>query len=301
LTPANKDHFEQIGAAPFFSGDLTGALRKAVNENAMTPAVAASSARQVRDDRQAFIQTLERLRDGLAGVGIEPDDLNDGEADISFLIPRELFDNQLNGLSKEFAVIDRIVRIFSEAATGRPEQATLKSLSTTDPVVTLGVTIATIAMIGRSITWLLETWKKTLEIRELRNKSKEIGLTDKELKVFDDKIKGLVDKAVADRVSQVLTVSELDSARKNELAKGLDWSLRSLLSRIERGMSVEIRMIPRYPSDPDEGDGEGTESAHYSDIEEITNELVFPKPSGEPVLALPGAPPSIDDAPGAGT
>lgn len=291
LTPASRDHFLNIGAGPFFSGALIDDLRDAVVQNAMTPAVAAETARLIRDARHNFVQTLEKIRDGLSGVGVEADDLEEGQADIAFLIPRDLFKNHLGGLSKELAVIDKIVRFFSEAATGQAEESSLKTISTTDPVITLGVSIATIAMIGRSITWLLDTWKKSLEIKDLREKSKSVGLTEKELKVFDDKIEKLVNKAVSERIKAMLAEAPVDQLRKNELEKGLDWSLRALLARIERGMSVEIRLIPPQPPSEEDAEEEVPVNPHFENMQQIARDLVFPKPSGEPVIALPGAPP----------
>lgn len=290
LTPAVREHFIDIGAWRYFSDELHTELGADISTNAMTPAVAAASARRVRDGRQKFLDTLRQTRDGLAGLGIQPDDLEEGDADIAFLIPRDLFHNHLGGLSKEFSVLDKIVRIYSEAVTGSVEEADVKTISTTDPVITLAVSLLTIQAIGKSVTWLLDTWKKSLEIKSLRQQAKDAGFNDKELKVFDDKIERAVNAAITEKVGDILAASPVEQARKNELEKGLDWSLRALLSRIERGMSVEIRLLPpaRVAEDEDVPD-----SQPYAEVQEIARQLVFPKPTGEPVLSLPEQPPEI--------
>lgn len=289
LTPALQQHFVDIGAWRYFSDEMSLEIAISIASNAMSPSVAAESARQLRDERQRFLDTLDQAKKGLTGLGIKIDDLDEGEADIAFLIPRDIFQNHIGGLSKEFGIIDRIVRIFSEAATGSAEEADVKTIATTDPVVTLAISLVTIQVIGKSITWLLDTWKKSLEIKQLREQAKIAGFNDKELKVFDDKIERAVNAAISERVKEILASSPAEQSRKNELEKGLDWSMRALLSRIERGMSVEIRLLPPAPKDELE-EKQGTPK-NYAEVEEIARQLVFPQPTGEPVLALPEPPP----------
>lgn len=288
LTPAEQENFAEISAAPYFSGEMIDQIRSVIAENAMTPAVAVKQVRGLRDRRRGYINSLSSLLQGLEDIGIEADEPPDGEADISFVVPREIFHNNIQGLAKELSVIDRVIKAFSEAATGTPENATLRTLATSDPLITVALGFLVITQIGKSVSWLLDTWKKALEIKELRQKTKDSGgFTEKELKIFDDKIEKIVQAKISERVDQILKESKADAGRRNELRTALQWAHEALLSRIERGLSIEIRLL----SPPGLADGEEPEGAQTPEAEmvrAIARTLTFPAPSGDPVLALPG-------------
>ena len=73
-----------------------------------------------------------------------------------------------------------------------------------------------------------------------------------------------------------------DPARANELHNGLTWALNSLMVKIEQGMTVEIRALPR-PAEP--GAEPELETA-FAEINETAKRLEFPKLSGMRVLSL---------------
>jgi len=65
-------------------------------------------------------------------------------------------------------------------------------------------------------------------------------------------------------------------------------SLESMLARIERGMTVEIRFLP--PVTKTGADGTTTaEPAAFDSLDKIIPQLVFPETAENPVLPLPHA------------
>lgn len=71
-----------------------------------------------------------------------------------------------------------------------------------------------------------------------------------------------------------------EKERKNELESAFNIYLRQLLERIERSMTIEIRLLKAPEGSEDATEEEKVEFASISET------LSFPKPSGDPVLAL---------------
>jgi hypothetical protein len=211
-------------------------------------------------------------------LGIKADTLEPGDAEIGFLIPRSLFRNDLDGFIRELSTIIQIIRAFSELATGHVEIAKVHEISSSDPLLFFSLSPETIAAIGGAITWGLDTLKKTMEIRELKNKTVKVqGVrVDDVTSLLDTKIKELVEKRTAEQVEKLLSNIVDDDGRKHEQREHISWALEALLARVERGMTVEIRLLA--PPGAGVGDEQtSTPPQPYTDLEKIIPQLVFPK------------------------
>jgi hypothetical protein len=73
----------------------------------------------------------------------------------------------------------------------------------------------------------------------------------------------------------------------------LDWALDSVLTRVDRGMGIEIRFLPP-PAAPTEAPLE--EGHAMAELVQLQSQLVFPRRTHEPARQLPpGEPPHSDD------
>lgn len=292
--PAQVKLLEEIGAARYFTDNLADEIAGWVSENVATPAVAQERVAALIAERDAFVTQLKQLRENLTSLGIEVSGLEEGQAEIGFLIPRDLFNNEFEHLLSELNVIKRVIRAFSEAATGSVEQVEVRQISTSDPLFFFGLSPATIAMIGAAITWALHTWKQVEEIRQVRAQTAKIEMLkdDPIEKLFEDRIKQHVASSVAAHTAEILKEIKDQKGRKNEQEAQLTWALESIISRVERGMTVEIRMLP--PPKPKVAEGEEPPPPPppvFEDLGRISGELVFPKIEGAPVLELPPSDP----------
>ena len=140
--------------------------------------------------------------------------------------------------------------------------------------------------VAGSITWLLNTWKQALEIKDLRLKAKNAGFEEDELKIFEDKVDKLVAESIDERIEQI--VGERKDARANELRNGLSYAHRALLARIERGMTVEVRFLPPQVADSEEEQpGETEVQETYTALAAYAQAMEFPEITEEPILKLP--------------
>lgn len=291
--PAQIELLDEIGATPYFLDDLASDISSWISENVATPAVAQERLRALIDEREAYLTQIRQLQTSLSSIGIKVINLNPGEAEIGFLLPRDLFENDFSHLIKELDVIRKIMRTFSEVATGSAEPIEVRQISTSDPLFFFGLDPATIALIGGAITWALHTWKQVEEIRQLRAKTSEIeSLKGSAIeKKFDEHIHLEVQKAVDHKTAELLKGVANNGGRKNEQETQIRWALESIISRVERGMKVEIRLLP--PPKPKVAEGEEPPQSPpvYDDLSTISKQLVFPALEGEPLLALPPSDP----------
>jgi hypothetical protein len=291
FSPAEVELMGEIGARPHFATNLFDEISTSIQQNAVTPAVVVTTISTIRDERNAYIGVLKALQQSLVTLGIKASTLQAGEAELSILLPRSLFDNRFDELIDELGEIDKIFRIFSEIATGHVEPVKVRQISTTDPVFGFGMAVATIGLIGKSITWALDTWERVEKIRKLRRDAQGTFTPEEIEQIFEARIKKTIEEQVTVRVAELLNVGKEDVGRKQELRNGLEWALNSILYRIERGMTVEVRFLP--PAAPSEGGSPIEEAtvANFTVLSEVAPQMRFPPPQPDPILQLPAPPP----------
>ena len=284
--PAQVKLLEEIGADKFFTTNLPAQISAWIKENPMTPAVTQQKIAKLAGDRSAFIEDITQVRDRLKKLKIEAVNLPAGTAEIGFLIPRDLFHNQFDELIKELGALNYIMRAISEVATGKTQPIEVRQISTTDPQFFFGLDAPTIVTLGAIVTWALAQWKQVEEIRKLRSEtSKNDAFTEKEIKeFFDAKIEKNIREAIDAKATELLDTSQgTHSPQKHtEIA----WAIESVLARVERGVTVEIRFVP--PATNADADGPPDPNVpQFSEIEKTAKALVFPEPDRTPILQLP--------------
>jgi len=284
--PAFAAYGEALGAIPYFGPGMPIQIAQAITDNAMTPTVARDILSDLRDRRASYLEQLHQLVSAMTKLGIAGDEVVPGEAQIGFRIPRTIFDNEFAGWIAELNEIKRIVRPFAELATGGDAPIGLGEVSSSNPIVFLIATAPVIALISTAVSWSLDQWKKVEEIKKIRAETARLsadnsGALDDMIAQFDAKIATTIEAAIAAHATQLVNPGA-GPGRDNELVNAVTYSLKSLMARIERGMTVELKFLP-YEEAPD------PESAQAMDqIASIVPQLVFSAPSPAPVLALPG-------------
>lgn len=291
LTPAQLVRIREIGAETYFDENITETVKEWISENAATPATALSKLQDFVAQRQEYLTKIEALREHLVSLGFEVSELKEGQAEIGFMLPRDLFKNNLNGLTAELQSLERTIRVFSEVFTGSIEEVEIRQISTSDPIFFFGLSVPVIVGIGKTITWALDSWKKVEEIRYLRAKTAAVKETDakKLLEEFDSLIIKSIDDAVQSNLTELLKEVK-DKGRRNELKSSIEKALQDVLARVERGMTVEIKFISPLTETTEEGKEPSPPPKEFQTLEHISSELVFPEFTGEPISCLPPPP-----------
>ena len=175
LTPSQISSITDIGGGEFFDPNISIKIREAISANAMTPSVARDFVADIAKRRAAFLATCEKTSSGLQSLGVKHDRLSPGHADIAFLIPRDIFNNNLEKFANELRFINRLVRDFTEASTGTVGIVELEKLSSSIPTVAIGAGIEIVAKIADVISKFLGAWQKIEEIRDVKQRLSKIG------------------------------------------------------------------------------------------------------------------------------
>ncbi len=252
----------------------------------ITPAAVHQRVSQLVGERQNYLDTIRNLQGCLQAIGITAPVPQPGEAEIGFKIPRPLFENILDGLLRELREERFIIRCFSEAATGSAESIVVRQISTSSPLFFFCLTAMTVASLAKAARWALDTWKAVEEIRHLRAQTQQIRMpreTDiREL--FEKAINEKIETAIDGKVKELLP--NQDEPRHKELANHLSIALRSMLARIERGLSIEIRYVPTLPSESVAASSDKAASA-FAALGDTVPTLIFPPATADPILKLP--------------
>lgn len=288
LTPADLEAIGEMSALPYFSSSLPLGIQSLMASAGVVPGVVRDRVVQLQAERVEFLSRLEELRRSLRALGVaglpQPPGVEAG-----FHIPRALFNNTLDGLGKEFEQITKIIAVFAELATGSVEPLEVRQISTTDPLVIVGLVTPAAIAFSKAVDWVLETINKVLELKELYNKNKSAGVPDVVLEGMKGHIADTVEKALADHGKALVESYPIeDQARKNELDNHVSWAMSQLFAKVEQGMTVELRLLPPPPTEGETPQDAEVRAQTYADLAAIAKRLDFPKLSGEPLLALNG-------------
>lgn len=291
LSPGDRDRLSEIFTIKEFSQEIITEIAEAITENAATPAVLRDAVTKIAADRAKELANFQSLLNQLTYYHLTPEENGDDEAQVGFKLPREIFSNNFSSLIDELNFLKRFIRLVAEAEGGDPEGIEVGTISTTDPVFWLVVAYGVAKSIGSATTWCLDTWKKIEDIRNVRAQTAKLAaFKPEEIEaIFGAKIKEQVDKAIEKKVAE-MTVSIEDKARKNEVKNGLRPALRQFLARVERGLTVDIRYLPRPAEKGDSDESLAEVSQKKTEIQEVASKLVFQRPEGEPILELEGPP-----------
>ncbi|MBS7792458.1 hypothetical protein KTR66_20870 [Roseococcus sp. SDR] len=299
LGPEDRKAFAELRGAEFLLNDLAEMVDGVVQANAATLQVAANELAPFIQRRADFLTGLDALSRHLRELGLEEPPLEAGEAELGIRLPRTVFSNSLDGLQQELKTINRIIRAVSEAVSGSPDTAEVRRISTSDPLFTLGLPLATILAIGKLVTWGLGVWKQVEDIRLVRAQTRKLdiensaALAEMYEKAIEKKVNGLVEA----KVREMLGVRYEEAGRAQEQRTDLTQVLGILLDQLQKGITIEVRL---GPPPPEQADGEREDEqgrvrkANYAELAEVRQKLLFPTFSDEPLKFL--AKPANDDA-----
>jgi hypothetical protein len=287
LSAADVARLDELGASNLFPNDLYAKITEHFNANVATPSVTMTHVQQKLGQRSDILDGFRSVVGVAEGQQWNVESGAEGDAEVGFTIPREIFENKLKGLTKEMEWVNRFISSVTEASTGQHEEFEVSRLSTSNPTVYIATTCLVAITFGKLVTWALDTWKSVEEIRHLRAQTSQVvAFKPEEIESFyGEKIKQQVKEKIEEQATALVSGMQ-DAHRKNELHSGLSILLEQFLQRVERGMTVDIRLIGNRNADEDTPDEE-VEVAR-AELNEIASALIFPSPSEVPVLQLTG-------------
>jgi hypothetical protein len=286
FSPAWKQLLSEMGGTPFFGLSLKAAVEEIFQRNQITPAVALTELQQLSKRLNAFQQALDQILSAFKQFRIGNEKLEPGECEIGMLIPREAVDNSLNGFAQELKELIFVLNTFSEVATGKPDELSIKTISSSDLTVYLNAHAPFAACLAVAIERIVALYKQLLEIKKIRGELLKQGVPDKQTAGIEEYANNAMENGI-----ETLTVEILekyhpgkDGHRKNELANALRVSLNRIANRVDRGYNIEVRVEPLKAA-PDTEAGKKT-AEQIEVIQAASRNMQFMKLEGTPILKL---------------
>lgn len=295
FSPAWHEALDEMGIADLVGERFRETIEAIFERNEITPSAAADELDPIVARITLLQGALENVRGAFEFLDIGGEDLEPGEVEIGFVIPREAVKEDLELLGKEFIKLQQILGPFAEIATGSREAVRVRTISSSSFAAFLESAPATAAIVATAVERLIAAYKNVLDIRLSRQKLKEAGASDKTLKSATTDAEAAMGKAIGKLVTELLTeAKDAEPSRRNELRVELKVSLNGLANRIDKGYSVDVR-VGELPPPPDEDDPEAKpESKEQQERRKIVEQvqakqesLRFTNLTGEPILSLP--------------
>lgn len=278
ITPSQAEAIKGMGGGDFFDPAMAEKVEKSVQNNAMTPSVPKDFVQNLATQRAAFLANVRGAKQSLEKLGISDSVKTPGGADVSFLIPRQIFENQLGLFAKELIFISRLVQDFTEARTNNPEPVILEQLSSSVPTIALVAALPALDYLGTVINKYLDAWKKIEEIRQMRAKLESMALASKSaLDELTNEVTTTINEVVEESTTLVMKDYKGD---RGDLTNAVRSDIRRLFGQIERGLTVEFHVDPQGANED--------QKKLIEQIAAIAKDLKFPEITGAPLLLKSG-------------
>jgi len=286
--PTWKQALEELGAADLFGSVLAERIEEIFRRNQITPVVAQKEIKQIVERLSAFENAINEIHSGFSKVNIGAEELDPGTAELGVLIPREFVENKLDVFGEELQELDHIFDVFAEVATGGRPGFQIRSISSSDLSVFLGLSAPVAACVAVAVERVVALYKQLLEIRKLQGELRDQGVPEKNLKGIEDHANSFMEQGIDGVVTSILEEfhKNADGPRKNELKIELRYSLSKIANRVDRGFNIEVRVEP--PNQDGGSESDAQDELKYGEmVESAAPTLQFLKREGRPILSLP--------------
>lgn len=288
-SPGYLQVISEISGDIEFGLNLKNKLKNILSSNAITPAKALKDIREIHEKTTAFQTAITNTIESFKTLGIQSEELEAGECEFGYTIPRKHIENKLSSLKEEIAELSFILNHISEAVNGEKEEFKVKAISSSDFLLYIIIGLQVADVISKATERILNHYKQILEIKNLRNQLKEKGIPATKTKEIEKHANGMMEEEIKKIAKEVIEEHyNGENGRKNELENGLIISLNKLANRIDNGFNVEIRVKPLVePKEEEEVPEDYQEKVELvSRIQQSAKNIEFIETKGESILGL---------------
>ena len=263
--PSNDFTLAEKKILSAISGDsMTGiglfvTVEKILNKNLVTPGEAFANLQKVQSQLTQLSQYLVSVNAAFEGFNIDPDELDENECEIAYLIPREVLDGSLDSFSDEMKRINAFLMTVQEILQEELKSPSIRKFSNSDFQVFLQSTPAVILFVVTILERVIALIKRIAETqkiyKEMAAKKLPASVTEPLKQHISQTISTEMSKLAEKLVKE--NYKAKDDGRRNELTMKLQKDLKFLAERIDDGAVLEANMgEPEEPSKPKGDDAE---------------------------------------------
>ncbi len=299
FSPTWKQALKELGIHELLGNNLRNQIQKIFERNQITPSVALEELQSLHEQLATRKTSLEQIVASFKQLEIGAEELEPGQCEVGILVPRLAINNRLSEFANDLGELNEIFGSFSELTTGTRPGFEIRSISSSDLNVFLGMHPVVVAGIAVAVERVVALYKQILEIRKLHGELKNQGVPNKELKGVLNHANNMMKEEIEKLIPELLDkyYDNKDKARRNELTTELRFSLNKIAKRIDKGYSVEVRVQPLSEKEQAAGKGEqaSKDAEHIQVILAASKNLEFLRLEGEPILTLPESQDSAEE------
>lgn len=287
FSPAWLQLVEEIGGLELLGNNLKTRIEEIFARNQITPSVALDEFKTINNELNQFNNAIDNITGSFNKLNIGKEELEPGECELGILVPRNFVDNKLNSFGNEIDEIDFIVKNFEEVTTGKREDISIKTISSSDLMLFLDILPQVGACLAVAIERIIALYKQILEIRKLHTELENQGIPEENLEGVKEFSNTRMSEGIGEIIEEIMDkyYQGNEGDRKNEIRNSLKITLNKIANRVDKGFNFEIRIEKEEPED--DGDGKQESNEDYETIVGASKELRFLKLSGNPILSLP--------------
>ena len=321
--PSWENALQNYGLTYFLGKNVRDAVDDAFRGNDITPQAVFDALTAVEAELDKNLQHTDQILTGFDQLGVETDVLDEGDVEIAYTIPRKLREGSPSDLGREFGEIESLLKPFAEMATGQTPEFKVRSISSSDFTIVLGLNSDTVIaasatafgatvlaakavqMVAAAIREIMGIYGDVVGLRRMKLNLESIGdvqeQKDTTINALEDLVKAKIDHGIAQAAERLYgKFNEIrdDEKRANEVRNHVRVSMRKIAALIDHGYDIETRrgQLPEDETEEEEGEGAEArmESQEIKDLREALEaisrahheQLTFER-GGEPVLSLP--------------
>ena len=288
LTPSTKQIIAEITNDIPLGYELKSRIEEIFTTNAITPANALEEVKAINSEMINIFSAINNTIEGFEGLNILDEDLEPGQSELGYSIPRKYIDNKLVSLKDEISELNFILNVISESVTGEKQEYKVRTISSSEFLLYIIIGLQVADVISKGIERILNHYEQVLRIKSLRNQLKEEGIPDSKTKSIGTHANGLMSSEIKRIAKEVIDeYYNGEAGRKNELENALIISFNKLANRIDKGFHVEIRVKQLEGPEEELNEEEQEKMELISSIQESARNIEFIESSGESILELP--------------
>jgi hypothetical protein len=290
-TPVERQELEELGIDDVLGDSLSRQIERIMSANEITPSAAAQQLEEPANKSNRLDNACDQLLQSFEFFGVGSEQLEPGEFEIGFVIPRKAVDSAVAELGLELTKINRILGPFLELSTGSRPDVPVRAIGSSDfQVLLYGVPSAAL-MLSKALDYLAAAYQKVVAIREANQQLREAGVAEATLGAVGAEADRMMEIEIERLIPELLEEgqSELDPGRRREITIELREALNALAKRIDRGYIIGVRAgeFPPLDEEQEESEEDARTRRIVEQVLERQENLRYTNLSGEPILSLP--------------
>lgn len=270
LLPSESEMVEILNLKRFLGNTLLERIKTTIAENQIIPSVAVQEVTAISKEVEKFSKTISSTVRNFAALNVPKDVENEELIEIGMIIPREITSDSLSGLEKELHELNKVYRNLAEIAGQTDFEVKVKTISSTD----YGLWVLAGKEVARLLTYIVEKsldlYKKYQEIRINEAKLREQYPAEL-VEPLVAHTKSELDKKIAEIGDQVIVENyHGPQTRSHELNAAVTKIVKHILSRVDQGATIEIKIgKERPPADDEKAEGDSTTAKSQEELEKL--------------------------------